>query len=84
VRDKGCVQPGCDAAPIECDAHHAIPCYDGGSTDLDNGYLLCAFDHQRHHREGWTIHRDQNGNPYVTPHRLSIRPSPRDNTSVSR
>ena len=67
LRDRGCIHPGCHAAPADCDAHHAVPWYAGGSSDLDNGYLLCRYDHQRHHREGWTIGRDAHGHPYVTP-----------------
>ena len=76
LRDQGCIHPGCHAAPADCDAHHAIPWYSGGKSDLDNGYLLCRYDHQRHHREGWTISRDQAGNPYVVPPR-SIDPQQR-------
>ena len=67
LRDHGCIHPGCPAPPIDCDTHHAIPWWAGGATDLDDGYLLCRHDHQRHHREGWTIGRDTHGNPYVIP-----------------
>jgi hypothetical protein len=67
LRDKGCIHPGCDAAPVDCDAHHAVPWYSGGASDVDNGFLLCRYDHRRHHREGWTIGRDAGRNPYVTP-----------------
>ena len=76
LRDRGCIHPGCHAPPVECEAHHGLPWYTGGASDLTNGYLLCDYDHDRHHREGWTIHRDPCGNPVVVPPR-SIDPEQR-------
>ena len=67
LRDRGCIHPGCGAPPIDCEAHHAQPWYTGGPSDHTNGYLLCDHHHDRHHREGWTIHRDHRGNPTVIP-----------------
>jgi hypothetical protein len=52
VRDGGCVYPGCDRLPAECQAHHKHDWIDGGETTLDNSELRC----RRHHRdvhEGW-------------------------------
>jgi hypothetical protein len=44
-RDQGCVEPGCDAPAEWCDAHHRVPWWAGGETNLDNLELRC----RRHH-----------------------------------
>ena len=54
VRDRGCIAPGCDRAPADCDGHHQTEWDSGGPTDLDNGALLCQYHHQQIHRQGWT------------------------------
>ncbi len=53
-RDGGCAM--CHAPPSYCEAHH-IRWWDRhqGSTDLDNGVLLCTGCHHRVHRDGWDI-----------------------------
>lgn len=45
ARDRGCAFPGCDRGPEECEAHHILSWYRGGSTALRNGVLLCPFHH---------------------------------------
>ncbi len=45
LRDGGCVFPGCDKPPRDCDAHHIQPWWAGGATALSNLALLCP----RHH-----------------------------------
>ena len=45
IRDGGCVFPGCDKAPQDCHAHHIIPWWQGGPTDLANLVLVCAHHH---------------------------------------
>jgi hypothetical protein len=45
IRDGGCVEPGCDAPPEWCDAHHKLHWILGGRTDLDNLEFRC----RRHH-----------------------------------
>ena len=53
IRDGGCVEPGCDAPPAWCDAHHRWHWVDGGPTDLDNLELRCRRHHvEVHHRRG--------------------------------
>ncbi len=47
VRDGGCVVPGCDRPPAECQVHHPRDWIDGGETTLDNSELRCG----RHHRD---------------------------------
>jgi hypothetical protein len=36
LRDRGCIHPGCQAPPVECEAHHGLPWYAGGPSDLTN------------------------------------------------
>ncbi|WP_232548701.1 HNH endonuclease signature motif containing protein [Propioniciclava soli] len=45
VRDGGCVFPGCPAAPQACHAHHIVPWWAGGPTDLSNLVLVCPHHH---------------------------------------
>ncbi len=40
LRDGGCVFPGCNARPSECEAHHIIPWWRGGVTALWNLVLV--------------------------------------------
>ncbi len=49
VRDGGCVGPGCTAPPSWCHAHHVRGWAEGGSTDVDNGVLLCPAHHHALH-----------------------------------
>ena len=56
VRDGGCVVPGCDRPPAECQVHHPHDWIDGGETTLDNSELRC----RRHHRD---VHEGNRGPP---------------------
>lgn len=53
-RDRGCRFPGCDRRASWSEAHHVIPWWQGGPTNLDNLVLLCPFHHHVVHRQGWT------------------------------
>ncbi|MGJ3508960.1 DUF222 domain-containing protein [Enemella sp. A6] len=46
IRDGGCVFPGCDRPPGDCEAHHIVPWVKGGSTDMSNLTLLCPHHHR--------------------------------------
>lgn len=63
-RDGGCAM--CHAPPSYCEAHH-IRWWDRhhGSTDLENGVLLCTGCHHRVHRDGWDI-RIKDGAVWIT------------------
>ena len=68
LRDRGCIHPGCDRVPAECEAHHHHPGWAGGAcTDLACGALLCDRHHDQHHRQGWQVRLAVNGHPEVVP-----------------
>ena len=46
ARDRGCIFPGCDRPPGDCEAHHVQPWWSGGPTSLDNLALLCPHHHR--------------------------------------
>ncbi|MCH1884315.1 HNH endonuclease signature motif containing protein [Agrococcus sp. ARC_14] len=50
ARDKSCRAPGCTAPVGWCEAHHITPWSLGGTTDVDNGILLCTHHHHEVHR----------------------------------
>jgi 5-methylcytosine-specific restriction protein A len=58
-RDGGCI--GCGAPPGRSKAHHIRWWSNGGTTDLDNGCLLCDNCHHRIHDNGWDIRIDGTG-----------------------
>ncbi len=67
-RDKGCVFPGCDRPPHWCISHHAKRRWaDGGTTDLDDGVLMCPFHHRVLHDDGWDIAFAADGIPELIP-----------------
>ncbi|WP_344432408.1 HNH endonuclease signature motif containing protein, partial [Amycolatopsis minnesotensis] len=62
IRDRGCCFPGCSRRPRHCEAHHVLPWYAGGATDLGNLTLLCSRHHRLLHTSDWTL-RMVNGQP---------------------
>ena len=55
LRDGGCLFPGCDRPPADCDAHHRESwTRDHGESDVDNFELFCTFHHHLQHEGGWT------------------------------
>jgi hypothetical protein len=61
ARDGGCRFPGCNRPAAHTDGHHVVAWAQGGSTDLDNGLLLCRFHHRQVHEGGWRIVPDSPG-----------------------
>lgn len=62
VRDGGCLWPGCDRPPAFTEAHHTRQWKrDRGSTNVDEGCLLCRFHHMQLHNNGWEIQRREIG-----------------------
>jgi hypothetical protein len=55
VRDgDGCQFPGCTHTR-HLHAHHVIPWWFGGRTDVDNLILVCSFHHRLIHEHGYRI-----------------------------
>lgn len=55
IRDQGCVVPGCDRPPRDCEAHHVIWYRNGGHTTINNLVLLCRRHHRQTHHHKWHI-----------------------------
>ncbi len=61
ARDRGCRAPGCHAPPRLCEGHHKIPWSQGGTTRVDDGYLLCWAHHQWVHERHITLTHTTDG-----------------------
>ncbi|TBN56272.1 HNH endonuclease [Glaciihabitans arcticus] len=58
ARDGGCMWPGCDRPASWTEAHHIDHWKDDhGATDINDGILLCTFDHLTLHNNTWKIVR---------------------------
>lgn len=84
VRDGGCAFPGCDKPPPACHAHHIVPWWKGGRTDLLNLVLVCPHHHgivEPGHdptADRWHIRLRSDGTPEVIPpRRVDPRQRPR-------
>ncbi|TBN56369.1 HNH endonuclease [Glaciihabitans arcticus] len=79
ARDGGCMWPGCDRPASWTEAHHIDHWKDDhGSTDINDGILLCTFDHLTLHNNKWKIIR--HGTTYglipppdIDPHQTAIQ-----------
>jgi hypothetical protein len=55
LRDGGCLFPGCDRPPADCDGHHRKHwTKNGGETVDTNLELFCEFHHHSVHEGRWT------------------------------
>lgn len=45
----------CDIPASAAEVHHVIPWSEGGTTDVDNGVILCWYDHRKMHAGDWRI-----------------------------
>ncbi|HSN42509.1 MAG TPA: DUF222 domain-containing protein [Propionibacteriaceae bacterium] len=82
-RDRGCIFPGCDVPTQQCEAHHILPWWAGGTTALSNFVLLC---HQHHalleparfvQRDQWQTRIAGDGLPeFIPPARLDAERRP--------
>ena len=68
LRDGGCIFPGCNLLPSRCQAHHIVPWWAGGRSDLDE---LCLF-YPTHH--ALVEPRGPDGAP--APHQCRVRFNP--------
>ncbi|WP_308466254.1 HNH endonuclease signature motif containing protein [Rathayibacter soli] len=61
-----CARPGCRIPAYLAEAHHVIPDSEGGPTEIDNGCLLCWFDHRLVERGEFTV-KMVRGKPVFSP-----------------
>ncbi|WP_348789939.1 DUF222 domain-containing protein [Leifsonia sp. NPDC080035] len=77
-RDGGCAWPACPHPPAYTEAHHLRWwTKDGGSTDLNNGILLCSSHHHRIHDDGWDIQVRDNVPSFIPPSHIDPHRRPR-------
>jgi hypothetical protein len=67
VRDRGCVVRGCTAPVGRCQAHHVIPWWQGGRTDVEGMALVCRAHHRFLHEHHWTLTRAPDGHWHAHP-----------------
>ena len=68
VRDGGCMFPGCDRPPSWTEAHHTKHwSRDRGSTNIDDGILLCRHHHLLCHNNHWEIQQAEAGFVLIPP-----------------
>jgi hypothetical protein len=57
ARDRGCV--GCGADANRCEAHHIVPWWPHGDTDIENLALVCRRCHHDLHDRGMVLRRSE-------------------------
>jgi hypothetical protein len=55
-----------DTSPWNAHAHHSPPFEQGGTTDVNRGYLKGRHDHLKHHRDGFTDRLEPDGTLQLT------------------
>jgi hypothetical protein len=63
----GCIWNGCDKPPSMCEAHHITPWSAHGTTNIQDGVLLCRYHHQQLHNHNWRITRTTQTTPTPQP-----------------
>jgi hypothetical protein len=80
ARDRGCTFPDCSAPPGHCEAHHVTDYARTGTTSIDDGALVCSFDHRERVRQGWTTTMLDGVPHWIPPRWLDPDRRPRRNT----
>jgi uncharacterized protein DUF222 len=71
----GCAAPDCERPPSWTEAHHINEWQrDHGSTDVDDGILLCRHHHLMVHNNGWKIQRTTAGYHLLPPPGDALHP----------
>lgn len=65
IRDECCVK--CGAPASWSHVHHIQHWIDGGTTDLDNGCLLCPSCHAQIHASDWDVVMGHDRHPWLIP-----------------
>lgn len=79
ARDRGCTFPNCSAPPGWCEVHHLVDYLDGGPTSLDNGALVCPYDHRHRIAEGWSARLIDGRVGWIPPPHIDPEQAPRFN-----
>ena len=82
ARDGGCSFPGCDVPPQWCQRHHVLEWIFGGTTDLDNLCLLCAYHHREFLARGWRVVMHGGIPVWIPPRYLDPQQRPQINTRI--
>jgi hypothetical protein len=73
----GCAAPDCDRPPSWTEAHHINEWHqDHGSTDVDDGILLCKHHHLMVHNNRWKIRRRGTHYELIPPPADALHPEP--------
>lgn len=80
ARDKGCTFPGCAAPPGWCEAHHVTDYAQTRRTSIDDGALVCGYDHRERFKQGWTTTMIDGRPHWVPPAWLDRTQTPIRNT----
>jgi len=73
----GCAHPECDRPPSWTEAHHINEWRtDQGSTDVDDGILLCRHHHLMVHNNGWKVRRAGTDYRLLPPPGDALHPQP--------
>ena len=76
ARDHHCRFPGCHTPAAWCDIDHITPWTHGGTTNLDNLWLLCPHHHRLKHQPGVTITGHANDLTIIMPNGHTIHCPP--------
>lgn len=66
LRDGGCCVEGCDWPPGMCHAHHRKPWSRGGSTNVEDGMLICPPHHGLAHDDRYQMKSGASGKVVFT------------------
>jgi hypothetical protein len=77
ARWGGCPVPGCDRPASWTEAHHTDEWKrDHGSTDVEDGILLCRHHHMMVHNNNWRVRRRGADYELVPPPGDPLHPDP--------
>jgi hypothetical protein len=76
ARDGHCRYPNCTTPAAWCEIDHITQWQHGGTTNINNEWLLCPFHHQQRHKPGTTITGNANNTQINLPNGTTINCPP--------
>ena len=76
ARDGHCRYKDCTTPAAWCEIDHIIQWQHGGTTNINNEWLLCPFHHQQRHKPGTTITGNANNTQINLPNGTTINCPP--------